>query len=127
MLLLLLLTDKWNWIFSLLQCRVLADWWCDGFYSTSFDPSKCLYKNVTIPEVPVDSLETEEESEQELSSQLEEVDIRSNGWSDWSDWSPCSRSCDGGVSRQLRTCNTGKCRGEHVRYRICNMQQNVFK
>nr|CAI5840602.1 unnamed protein product [Callosobruchus analis] len=59
---------------------------------------------------------------EQLSSQLEEVDIRSNGWSDWSAWSPCSRSCDGGASRQVRTCNGGKCRGEYVQYRICNMQ-----
>ncbi|CAH2098084.1 unnamed protein product [Euphydryas editha] len=45
------------------------------------------------------------------------------GWSQWSEWSLCSRTCDGGVSRQLRTCSspTG-CRGEPVRYKICNMQ-----
>nr|XP_021208563.1 protein madd-4 isoform X1 [Bombyx mori] len=45
------------------------------------------------------------------------------GWSQWSDWSMCSRTCDGGVSRQLRTCSSpAGCRGEPVRYKICNMQ-----
>ncbi|KAJ8963222.1 hypothetical protein NQ318_018688 [Aromia moschata] len=58
----------------------------------------------------------------ELSSQLEEVDSRAGGWSSWSEWSPCSRSCDGGAAHQLRTCTTGSCRGEHVRYKICNME-----
>ncbi|XP_047036539.1 ADAMTS-like protein 1 isoform X4 [Helicoverpa zea] len=45
------------------------------------------------------------------------------GWSQWSEWSLCSRTCDGGVSRQLRTCaSPAGCRGEPVRYKICNMQ-----
>ncbi|XP_061705546.1 protein madd-4 isoform X3 [Cydia pomonella] len=45
------------------------------------------------------------------------------GWSQWSEWSLCSRTCDGGVSRQLRTCSSPVgCRGEPVRYKICNMQ-----
>ncbi|XP_068624023.1 protein madd-4-like [Battus philenor] len=45
------------------------------------------------------------------------------GWSQWSEWSLCSRTCDGGVSRQLRTCSSPSgCRGEPVRYKICNMQ-----
>ncbi|KAJ3637670.1 hypothetical protein MTP99_001110 [Tenebrio molitor] len=70
-------------------------------------------------EVPITS---DDDSEQELSSQLQEVDSRSGGWSSWSEWSSCSRSCDGGVSHQLRTCRTGSCRGDHVRYKICNMQ-----
>ncbi|KAM3958734.1 LOW QUALITY PROTEIN: ADAMTS-like no long nerve cord [Aphomia sociella] len=43
------------------------------------------------------------------------------GWSQWSDWSLCSRTCDGGVSRQLRTCSSPS-GGEPVRYKICNMQ-----
>ncbi|CAG9820858.1 unnamed protein product [Phaedon cochleariae] len=76
-----------------------------------------------MPEVPVElSIAFEDDAENELSSQLEEVDNRSGGWSSWSEWSPCSRSCDGGVSLQLRTCTSGTCRGEHVRYKICNMQ-----
>ncbi|XP_045473745.1 protein madd-4 isoform X3 [Harmonia axyridis] len=65
---------------------------------------------------------TEELSEQELSSQLQDVGTRSGGWSSWSEWSPCSRSCDGGVSHQIRTCNTASCRGENIRHKICNMQ-----
>ncbi|KAJ8924265.1 hypothetical protein NQ315_007057 [Exocentrus adspersus] len=60
----------------------------------------------------------------ELSSQLQEVDSRAGVWSTWSEWSPCSRSCDGGASHQLRTCTSGQCRGEHIRYQICNMQLN---
>ncbi|XP_034240177.1 ADAMTS-like protein 3 [Thrips palmi] len=45
------------------------------------------------------------------------------GWSTWSDWSTCSRSCDGGASYQLRRCKSAKgCRGEAMRYKICNMQ-----
>ncbi|KOB77865.1 hypothetical protein OBRU01_03339 [Operophtera brumata] len=48
------------------------------------------------------------------------------GWSQWSEWSLCSRTCDGGVSRQLRTCaSPAGCRGEPVRYKICNMQVKV--
>ncbi|XP_057670179.1 protein madd-4 isoform X2 [Diorhabda carinulata] len=61
-------------------------------------------------------------SEQELSAQLERVNDISEGWSGWSRWTPCSRSCDGGISRQLRTCTVDKCRGKHVQYRICNTQ-----
>lgn len=45
------------------------------------------------------------------------------GWSGWSEWSTCSRSCDGGVAQQLRRCHApGACRGEPIRYRLCNMQ-----
>ncbi|KAK9728281.1 ADAMTS cysteine-rich domain [Popillia japonica] len=58
----------------------------------------------------------------ELSSQLHDVDTRANGWSQWSEWSSCSRSCDGGVSHQLRRCQKGTCKGEHIHYKICNMQ-----
>lgn len=47
------------------------------------------------------------------------------GWSTWSDWSTCSRSCDGGIAQQLRRCHAPQgCRGEPVRYKICNMQVN---
>lgn len=69
-----------------------------------------------------DPITAEDDSAQELSSQLQDVGTRSNGWSDWSSWSPCSRSCDGGVSHQFRTCESGSCKGEHVRRSICNMQ-----
>lgn len=45
------------------------------------------------------------------------------GWSSWSDFSVCSRTCDGGVSYQLRRCHSpAGCRGESIRYKICNMQ-----
>ncbi|KAK3927661.1 ADAMTS-like protein 3 [Frankliniella fusca] len=47
----------------------------------------------------------------------------SRGWSTWSDWSTCSRTCDGGASYQLRRCKSpAGCRGEAMRYKICNMQ-----
>lgn len=38
----------------------------------------------------------------------------------WSEWSPCSRTCDGGTSFQIRKC--AHCLGPSVKYRICNMQ-----
>lgn len=45
------------------------------------------------------------------------------GWTPWSKWSTCSRTCDGGVSHQLRRCNSYVgCHGEPIRYKICNMQ-----
>uniref|UniRef100_A0AAR5PUC8 Ig-like domain-containing protein n=1 Tax=Dendroctonus ponderosae TaxID=77166 RepID=A0AAR5PUC8_DENPD len=76
--------------------------------------------NLTMPEMALDfSSISSHESESELSFQLQEIDERSSGWSSWS---TCSRSCDGGVSRQLRACKNGICRGNHVRYKICNMQ-----
>lgn len=46
----------------------------------------------------------------------------SDQWSRWSDWSTCSRSCDGGIMQQIRRCRGNNCRGENVRFRICNMQ-----
>lgn len=50
-----------------------------------------------------------------------------SGWSIWSGWSTCSRSCDGGVAQQLRRCHTPDgCRGEPIRYRLCNMQVSTF-
>ncbi|XP_055302393.1 protein madd-4 isoform X2 [Sitodiplosis mosellana] len=45
-----------------------------------------------------------------------------NGWSAWTNWSTCSRSCDGGIAQQIRRCHSAHCRGEPIRYRICNMQ-----
>ncbi|XP_058981163.1 protein madd-4 isoform X1 [Musca domestica] len=47
----------------------------------------------------------------------------SGGWTTWSEWSTCSRTCDGGVMQQIRRCqNANGCKGDSVRYRICNMQ-----
>lgn len=44
-------------------------------------------------------------------------------WSPWSAWSTCSRTCDGGVSYQLRRCRSNSgCHGDTIRYKICNMQ-----
>lgn len=56
-----------------------------------------------------------------------ELEKRSrNGWSVWSAWSTCSRSCDGGIAQQIRRCHSNHCRGEPIRYRICNMQVNII-
>lgn len=50
-----------------------------------------------------------------------------NGWSGWSEWSTCSRSCDGGVAQQLRRCHAPDgCRGDPIRYRLCNMQVSII-
>lgn len=49
-----------------------------------------------------------------------------NGWSAWTNWSTCSRSCDGGIAQQIRRCHSAHCRGEPIRYRICNMQVSVI-
>ncbi|KAI5709300.1 hypothetical protein M8J76_014865 [Diaphorina citri] len=50
-------------------------------------------------------------------------DLGAEAWSDWSDWADCSRSCDGGVTYQVRRCNAvSGCQGEKIRYQICNMQ-----
>lgn len=50
-----------------------------------------------------------------------------NGWSGWTNWSTCSRSCDGGIAQQIRRCHSTHCRGEPIRYRICNMQVNIYQ
>ncbi|XP_055594208.1 protein madd-4 isoform X2 [Uranotaenia lowii] len=57
----------------------------------------------------------------------EEVQVskraKAQGWSSWTEWSTCSRSCDGGVAYQLRRCHAPHgCKGDAVRYKICNMQ-----
>lgn len=50
------------------------------------------------------------------------------GWSTWSEWFTCSRTCDGGVTYQLRTCHSQQgCKGEAIRYKICNMQVITVK
>lgn len=49
--------------------------------------------------------------------------MKKQGWSTWSEWSTCSRTCDGGVTYQLRTCHAQQgCKGDAIRYKICNMQ-----
>lgn len=49
-----------------------------------------------------------------------------NGWGAWTSWSTCSRSCDGGIAQQIRRCHSTHCRGEPIRYRICNMQVSMI-
>ncbi|KAK7073765.1 Zinc ion binding, partial [Halocaridina rubra] len=44
------------------------------------------------------------------------------GWSEWSEWSKCSRTCDGGAAVQSRRClHYAGCRGDSVRYKLCNL------
>ena len=38
---------------------------------------------------------------------------KAQGWSRWSEWTTCSRSCDGGVTYQLR-----KCEGDVTQLRL---------
>ncbi|XP_037909605.1 ADAMTS-like protein 1 isoform X2 [Hermetia illucens] len=62
-------------------------------------------------------------SENELENELEQKRSKNQAWSAWSDWSTCSRSCDGGIAQQLRRCHSPNgCRGESIRFKICNMQ-----
>lgn len=96
-------------VFFLLACVLLS--------------SVCAQDETNATSLEENAIATvEDESDQELSSQLQDIDIRANGWTAWSEWSACSRSCDGGVSHQLRRCQLAKCRGDRLRYKICNMQ-----
>uniref|UniRef100_A0AAF3EJ61 Uncharacterized protein n=1 Tax=Mesorhabditis belari TaxID=2138241 RepID=A0AAF3EJ61_9BILA len=45
------------------------------------------------------------------------------GWAGWSPWTPCSKTCGGGVSQQLRRCLDVKCSGISVRFRVCNAKE----
>ncbi|XP_051175051.1 protein madd-4 isoform X3 [Leptopilina boulardi] len=42
----------------------------------------------------------------------------------WGEWSPCTRRCDGGISRQQRRCRKKPCKGKSwsVKYKLCNTQ-----
>lgn len=78
------------------------------------------------------SYDSSQDGEDENENEEDESDFEANNdnndkdklsWSSWSNWSTCSRTCDGGVMQQIRRCqNLQGCRGENVRYRICNMQ-----
>ncbi|XP_055914951.1 protein madd-4-like [Eupeodes corollae] len=58
-----------------------------------------------------------------LQQNREKGSSATGGWSNWSDWSTCSRTCDGGVAQQIRRCNNrNRCKGDTIRFRICNMQ-----
>lgn len=51
---------------------------------------------------------------------------KNQGWSTWSEWATCSRTCDGGITFQLRRCHSPQgCKGDAVRYKICNMQVSL--
>ncbi|XP_015601072.1 protein madd-4 isoform X2 [Cephus cinctus] len=58
------------------------------------------------------------------SLQAEAAQAGRGEWLPWSKWSPCSRSCDGGVSRQQRHCRRTPCKGRpwSTRYKVCNTQ-----
>ncbi|XP_033220968.1 protein madd-4 [Belonocnema kinseyi] len=42
----------------------------------------------------------------------------------WGEWSHCTRSCDGGISRQQRRCRKKPCKGKpwSMKYKLCNTQ-----
>nr|XP_024216656.1 ADAMTS-like protein 1 [Halyomorpha halys] len=67
---------------------------------------------------PLTSFDLMKEEEKELEN-LQVYNVEGM----WSEWSPCSRTCDGGTSFQIRKCNeVNGCFGETLRYRLCNMQ-----
>ncbi|XP_069963184.1 ADAMTS-like protein 3 [Bactrocera oleae] len=68
--------------------------------------------------------ELEQKRAKSSSSISSSSDSKDDGqWSGWSEWSTCSRTCDGGIMQQIRRCyNTNGCKGDSVRYSICNMQ-----
>ncbi|XP_069958096.1 protein madd-4-like isoform X3 [Cherax quadricarinatus] len=61
--------------------------------------------------------------QQQQQQQQHTLNDPEDGWSPWSSWSLCSRSCDGGAAVQTRRCRhyTG-CRGDSVRYQLCNTE-----
>uniref|UniRef100_A0A336M0H4 CSON009496 protein n=1 Tax=Culicoides sonorensis TaxID=179676 RepID=A0A336M0H4_CULSO len=82
-----------------------------GLQST--DTGRNINANVTPPSTSPD-ITLPDETQKRLKKQ---------SWSTWSEWSTCSRSCDGGVTYQLRICHAPQgCKGEAIRYKICNMQ-----
>jgi len=44
-------------------------------------------------------------------------------WSSWADWSPCSKSCGGGKSVRVRTCNKeASCKGPDLQSETCKSE-----
>uniref|UniRef100_A0AAG5DTY1 PLAC domain-containing protein n=1 Tax=Anopheles atroparvus TaxID=41427 RepID=A0AAG5DTY1_ANOAO len=74
--------------------------------------------NETLSTWSPSGTELEDEDDEEVQKRA-----KAQGWSSWTEWSTCSRSCDGGVAYQLRRCHAPHgCKGDAVRYKICNMQ-----
>ncbi|XP_021700693.1 ADAMTS-like protein 1 isoform X1 [Aedes aegypti] len=74
--------------------------------------------NETLSSWNPSSADPEDEDDEEVQKRA-----KAQGWSSWTEWSTCSRSCDGGVAYQLRRCHAPHgCKGDAVRYKICNMQ-----
>ncbi|KAG8181971.1 hypothetical protein JTE90_026909 [Oedothorax gibbosus] len=68
--------------------------------------------------------DTEDGNEVPVEPKVISAEEEQDGWSAWSGWSPCSRSCSGGVTYQIRKCESKiGCSGEVSRYKICNMQE----
>ncbi|XP_058177260.1 protein madd-4 [Anopheles ziemanni] len=74
--------------------------------------------NETVSTWSPSGTDLEDEDDEEVQKRA-----KAQGWSSWTEWSTCSRSCDGGVAYQLRRCHAPHgCKGDAVRYKICNMQ-----
>lgn len=54
---------------------------------------------------------------------LIETTSSSVSWSEWTSWTTCSRSCNGGIQYQSRTCQGGStCIGSNYEQQLCNSQ-----
>ena len=52
---------------------------------------------------------------------LEQKIYKLLGWQEWSSWDSCSKSCNGGIQEQTRTCEGGRnCEGLGHEGRVCN-------
>ncbi|XP_074000161.1 ADAMTS-like no long nerve cord isoform X2 [Rhodnius prolixus] len=62
-------------------------------------------------------------SSESLKEESDLISLQGEKRGSWSEWSPCSRTCDGGTSFQIRRCTHSRgCVGSAIKYRICNMQ-----
>ncbi|XP_049312456.1 protein madd-4 isoform X2 [Bactrocera dorsalis] len=102
---------------------------------TIFIENASVAKRLNASQAFDDTWNTASDLENELECMLQQKRAKSSSssssssgskdgqWSGWSEWSTCSRTCDGGIMQQIRRCyNTNGCKGETIRYRICNMQ-----